>query len=91
MRVGRGADTAASMAGPDDGEDGQQPYPRWVYTSRQWQFGALGLVVVIFSAAWIILVSDPWERDCEERGGRVVWEVNMAASNAYGECVGAVP
>lgn len=61
-----------------------------MYTSREWQFWALGLVVVILSAAWV-LVTDPWERDCEERGGRVVWDVDRAASTAYGECVGAAP
>lgn len=61
-----------------------------MYTSRDWQFWALGLVAVILSAA-LMLWNGQAERDCEERGGRVVWEVDRAASTAYGECVGAAP
>lgn len=56
---------------------------------RRSNWMAAGLLVLLTLA--LVLWNDQAERDCEERGGRVVWDVNMAASNAYGECVGTVP
>jgi hypothetical protein len=45
---------------------------------------ALALLASLALAWWI----GGAEASCEERGGVMVWDVDMASSSSYGECVG---